>query len=83
MIDSGPERDRRASPAAEGAVTAIDTHPPFLARLRELADAAGIGHRIQTLQASMEKLPLPDASADLVWAEGSAYVMGFDAALAA
>ncbi len=31
----------------------------------------------------MEKLPLPDASADLVWAEGSAYVMGFDAALAA
>lgn len=70
--------------AAEGAeVTAVDTHRPFLARLRERADAAGLGHRIQTLHAPMEKLPLPDASADLVWAEGSAYVMGFDAALAA
>ncbi len=70
--------------AAEGAeVTAIDTHPPYLARLRERADAAGLGSRIRTLQAPMENLPLPDASADLVWAEGSAYIMGFDAALAA
>jgi SAM-dependent methyltransferase len=31
----------------------------------------------------MQDLPLPDGSADLVWAEGSAYIMGFDAALAA
>ena len=29
----------------------------------------------------MQDLPLPDASADLVWAVGSAYIMGFDAAL--
>lgn len=31
----------------------------------------------------MEALPLAAGSVDLLWAEGSAYVMGFDAALAA
>lgn len=62
-----------------GPVIAVDTHRPFLERLA--ADAAGLD--VRTLEASMADLPLPDRSADLVWAEGSAYVMGFDAALRA
>ncbi|WP_300008419.1 class I SAM-dependent methyltransferase [Pseudonocardia sp.] len=66
---------------AGGRVTGIDTHEPFLQVLRARADAAGLGHRVDTLAASMTALPLPDGVADLVWAEGSAYVMGFDAAL--
>lgn len=61
--------------ATGGPVTAVDTHQPFLDRLA--ADA------VRTLNAPMQDLPLPDGCADLVWAEGSAYVMGFDAALAA
>jgi SAM-dependent methyltransferase len=65
-----------------GTVMAIDTHRPFLRRLAEAAAAAGLDARIQPTAASMRELPLPDGSADLVWAEGSAYVMGFDAALA-
>jgi SAM-dependent methyltransferase len=70
--------------AAEGAdVTAVDVHEPFLAELEERAAAAGLASRITTLRASMTDLPLPDGAFDLVWAEGSAYVMGFDAALAA
>lgn len=63
-------------------VTAVDTHEPFLARLRAGADAAGVGDRVRTLAAPMQHLPLADGCADLVWAEGSAYVIGFDAALA-
>jgi SAM-dependent methyltransferase len=59
-----------------GTVTAVDTHAPFLERL------AG-AERVHTLNAPMQQLPLPDGSADLVWAEGSAYIMGFDAALRA
>lgn len=62
-----------------GSVVAVDTHRPFLERLA--ADAAGLD--VRTLEASMDDLPLPDGAADLVWAEGSAYVMGFDAALRA
>lgn len=69
--------------ATGGHVTGIDTHAPFLARLRAEADAAGVGPQIETLAVRMQEIPLPDACADLVWAEGSAYLMGFDAALAA
>lgn len=64
-----------------GEVVAVDLHEPFLARLRDAAAAAGLDGRIETVTAAMQDLPLPDASADLVWAEGSAYLMGFDAAL--
>jgi SAM-dependent methyltransferase len=64
-------------------VTAVDTHAPFLARLRTAADAAGLTDWIRTVEAPMQDLPLPDASADLIWAEGSAYIMGVDAALVA
>jgi SAM-dependent methyltransferase len=58
-----------------GDVLGVDTHPPFLDELRR---RGGTG-----LDAPMQDLPLPDGSVDLLWAEGSAYVMGFDAALAA
>ena len=67
--------------ATGGEVVGVDLHEPFLRRLRGAADAAGLGDRIRTVHASMEDLPLPDACADLVWAGGSAYIMGFDAAL--
>lgn len=65
-----------------GHVVGIDTHEPFLERLRADADAAGVGARVETLAAPMQAIPLPDACADLVWSEGSAYIMGFDTALA-
>ncbi|WP_242622859.1 SAM-dependent methyltransferase [Pseudonocardia sediminis] len=67
--------------ATGGTVDAVDLHEPFLARLRDAADAAGLGDRVRTVPAPMQDLPLPDGGADLVWAEGSAYIMGFDAAL--
>ncbi len=58
-----------------GDVLGVDVHEPFLAELRR---RGGTG-----LHARMQDLPLPPGSVDLLWAEGSAYVMGFDAALAA
>lgn len=64
-------------------VVAVDTHVPYLDRLRAEAAAAGLSDRIRTVAAPMEDLPLPDGSADLLWAEGSAYIMGFDSALLA
>lgn len=63
-----------------GAVVGVDTHEPFLAQLR--VSAAEFGGRVTTLAAPMQEIPLPDGCADLVWAEGSAYIMGFDAAMA-
>ncbi|MGP3689440.1 GNAT family N-acetyltransferase [Streptomyces sp. IBSNAI002] len=69
-------------------VTAVDLHAPFLEELRAAAAARGLGDRIRTVRADMgalgEAAPegFADGSFDLVWAEGSAYVIGFDTALA-
>ncbi len=51
--------------------------------MTERARAAGVADRVHPLQASMDALPLAPGSVDLLWAEGSAYVVGTDAALAA
>ncbi|GHE09764.1 SAM-dependent methyltransferase [Klenkia taihuensis] len=66
-----------------GEVTAVDLHAPFLAAVTERARGAGVADRVHPLRASMDSLPLQPGSVDLVWAEGSAYAVGVDAALAA
>ncbi|MER6097574.1 bifunctional class I SAM-dependent methyltransferase/N-acetyltransferase [Streptomyces sp. NPDC001728] len=82
-LGCGPGRSALLLAAEAGAeVTAVDTHEPFLAELRESAAARGLDGSIRTLNADMGALPLPDGSFDLVWAEGSVFVLGFDRALA-
>ncbi|WP_404954244.1 GNAT family N-acetyltransferase [Streptomyces sp. 147326] len=66
-------------------VTAVDLHAPFLEELRAAAAARGLAGRVRTVEADMGALTgedFEDGSFDLVWAEGSAYILGFDAALA-
>ncbi|MER5871987.1 bifunctional class I SAM-dependent methyltransferase/N-acetyltransferase [Streptomyces sp. NPDC002044] len=63
-------------------VTAVDLHDGFLEELRAAAVARGLAGRVRTVSADMGELPFEDGSFDLVWAEGSAYVIGFDTALA-
>ncbi|WP_433871415.1 GNAT family N-acetyltransferase [Saccharopolyspora sp. CA-218241] len=60
-------------------VLALDVHRPFLDRLAEAAAARGLP--VRTTCRSMADLPHPDASFDLLWAEGSAYLIGFAEAL--
>jgi SAM-dependent methyltransferase len=66
-----------------GHVTAVDLHEPFLDEVVARATAAGVADRVEVLAASMDDLPIASGSVDLLWAEGSAYVVGFDAALTA
>lgn len=66
-----------------GRVTAVDAHEPFLVELAERAADAGLQDRVRPLLARMEALPVAPGSVDLLWAEGSAYIMGVDAALQA
>jgi SAM-dependent methyltransferase len=69
--------------ASGGSVLAVDTHQPFLDRLTADAAAAGLADRVRTVRTPMQDLVLPPGSVDLLWAEGSAYLMGIDAALIA
>lgn len=67
--------------STRGTVTAVDTASGSLARLARRAREAGLADRITTLRADMAEPPLPAGAFDLVWAEGSAYVMGFARAI--
>lgn len=81
-LGCGPGRSALLLADEAGAqVTAVDLHAPFLDELRDAAEARGLGDTIRTVKADMAELPCPDGSFDLVWAESSAYSIGFDTAL--
>ena len=61
--------------------TAVDIHPPFLATLRARAEERGLADRISTVAADMADVTSLGAGFDLIWAEGSAYSIGFENAL--
>ena len=61
---------------SRGQVTAIDLHQPYLETLRK--NAANLGLRnIEILNCSMDDLPCDPESIDVIWGEGSIYIMGF------
>lgn len=62
-------------------ITATDIHQPFLDDVAERAEAAGVAERITTLQASMDDLPFGDATFDVLWTEGSIFIVGFEEGL--
>ncbi|WP_344781274.1 class I SAM-dependent methyltransferase [Gordonia caeni] len=66
-----------------GSVLAVDVHRPFLDAVQVRAREAGVADRVSVREARMEDLPVEPATVDLIWAEGSAYLMGFDDALVA
>ncbi|CAN5380564.1 class I SAM-dependent methyltransferase [soil metagenome] len=77
-----------ASELPEAALVAVDLHPPFVAGVQRRAMAAGVADRVTAVVGDMTYLPavLQDAGhpvVDVIWSEGAAYIMGFEAALAA
>ncbi|MFF9341161.1 MULTISPECIES: GNAT family N-acetyltransferase [unclassified Streptomyces] len=82
-LGCGPGRSALLLAAEAGAeVTAVDTHEPFLGELRAAAASRGLGDAVRPVLGDMGALPFPDGSFDLVWAESSVFVIGFDRALA-
>jgi SAM-dependent methyltransferase len=64
-------------------ITAVDLLPAFLTRLADATARAGLSRQITTLSASMDALPLADATYDAIWSEGAVYNMGFAAGIEA
>jgi len=64
-------------------VVAVDLFAEFLGQLDRRAAAAGVADRITTLACSMDALPFREGEFDVVWSEGAAYCMGFEAAVSA
>jgi ubiquinone/menaquinone biosynthesis C-methylase UbiE len=62
-------------------IIASDLHQPFLDKLNNRAKKAGLEGRIVTHQASMDNLPFDEGSFDIIWAEGSSFIIGILPAL--
>lgn len=64
-------------------ITSVDNDAPALNRLTERVKEAIVADRVTTCCASMTDLPFDEGSYDVIWSEGSAYVMGVTNALKA
>jgi ubiquinone/menaquinone biosynthesis C-methylase UbiE len=62
-------------------ITASDLHQPFLDDLVFRAVNEGLEGRITTHRASMDNLSFDKSSFDIIWSEGSAFIMGLSNAL--
>lgn len=62
-------------------IVALDCHEPYLDQLRGRIRAEGLSERVRTVRASMFAMPFGDSTFDLVWAEGSIYILGLERAL--
>jgi ubiquinone/menaquinone biosynthesis C-methylase UbiE len=66
-----------------GRIYAIDKHAPYLKSLQASVDQKGFADRIFSQLADMTALPFEQAYFDVIWAEGSIYIMGFEKGLTA
>ncbi len=61
----------------EGDILAVDNHRPFLDELERRAEAAGVAGKIRTRQMDMFTIGKEWGTFDIVWAEGSIFIIGF------
>lgn len=61
-----------------GKIIGADTYQPFLDRLNEEIIRRNLHHRVRAVHGDMFDLPFADEVFDVVWGEGSLYLMGFD-----
>lgn len=58
-------------------ITALDSHQPFLTQLAHNAKVQGCEKQLSIHCASMDDMPFSPGSFDLIWAEGSIFIMGY------
>lgn len=64
-----------------GTIIAIDNHDLYVNELKQQVLQQGLSEKITVLNADMFTLDFPDASFDVIWAEGSIYIIGFQQGL--
>ena len=66
-----------------GIIYAIDNYEPYLKALQAKVDQKGLADRVFPQAGDMNALPFEQAHFDIIWAEGSIYLMGFENGLTA
>jgi ubiquinone/menaquinone biosynthesis C-methylase UbiE len=67
---------------SRGLVTGLDIDPWALDQLKRRAETEGLSDCIEAVHGSMRHMDFADESFDVIWAEGSMHVLGFERALA-
>jgi len=81
-VGSGPGRQTFVlARTVGGRVIPIDTHRPFLREIQERSVRKRGARAIQPVHADMERMPFAEGTFDLIWSEGTIYLMGFAAGL--
>ena len=65
----------------DGNIIGIDIHQPYLDQLVQTAKKEKVSDKIQTLNQSMTNMNFPEEYFDIIWAEGSIFVIGFEQGL--
>jgi SAM-dependent methyltransferase len=68
---------------SQGQIIGLDTNKPALDRLSTRIKKSGLAERVQVVHGSMLGMSFPDGCFDLIWAEGSIHVLGFERGLRA
>ncbi len=63
---------------SSGNITALDIHVPFIETLRHSASQEGVSEKIHCLVEDMAVMNFPEASFDVIWSEGSIFIVGFE-----
>lgn len=66
-----------------GVVIGLDIDAAAVAALARRAAERGLTHRVRLLRGSLRAMPFAPGAFDVVWAEGSAWILGFEVALEA
>ena len=64
-----------------GHVIGIDIIQQYLDQLQESIEKEHLQERVQAVNQSMDNIQFPEASFDILWAEGSIFIMGFEQGL--
>lgn len=65
----------------DGEILGIDIHQPYLDQLDNSAKKEKLSDRIKTLNKSMINMDFPEEYFDIIWAEGSIFIIGFERGL--
>lgn len=83
-IGCGPGMQTMAlAVGSSGSIIAVDKYDEYLDELRQRVEKASLSDRVEVKNGDMTALRVPEADFDLIWCEGSAYIMGVREALKA
>ena len=66
---------------SQGDITGLDIHQPYLDEFTKKIEQEGLSDRVKAVNCSMLEIDFPDESFDIIWAEGSIFVIGFEKGL--